>query len=104
MTNGQLFSGSLTFLSILLGIFTFSLVNAIKLRGTYPEAYAWYSLTLISGVSIVLSALICTMSFFYRNNVNNKTCGLFITILFSIVLTISGLGVPLIGLWLFLSQ
>lgn len=104
LTRGQVFSGSLTFLSILLGIFTFSLVNAIKLRGTYPEAYPWYSLTWITGVSILLSGLICSISLLYHDKLEAGGLTVLVTILFFIMLVICGVGVPLIGLWLFFSQ
>lgn len=100
----QLFSSALTFLSILLGVFTFSLVSAVKLRGTYPEAYAWYCLTLISGISIVLSGIICTLSFICYNRTMNKGLERLVNTLFFIILGICGLGVPLIGFWLFFTQ
>ncbi len=98
----KLFSGSLTLLSILLGIFTFSLVNAMKLKGTYPEVYPWYAITAITGTAISLSSIICILSFFSYHNPTSKTRRRSIIVLFVFVLITCGIGVPLIGLWIFL--
>ena len=68
--NEKLFSGSLTFLSILIGVFTFTLVNSISSKGTLPDAYPWYTVTIVTGLSLILSSVVCISSF-SSNNENN---------------------------------
>jgi hypothetical protein len=96
------FSGSLTFLSILIGIFTYSLGNALELKGTYPQAYPWYSLTLISGLSAFLTAVICFLLHTYEGEVMPRRCNTLVKIFFVFVIASCGLGVPLVGLWVFI--
>jgi hypothetical protein len=98
----ELFPAALTFLSILLGVFTFSLMNAVKWKGQV-ESGPWNLLTLVTGFGIVASGIISAASFYHQSRpINPIVEKLLIGLMYSI-LVICGLGTPLVGLWLYLA-
>jgi hypothetical protein len=101
-SNEKLFSGALTLLSILLGVFTFAIVRAMHWKGTYPEAYPWYAVSFFSGLSIVLSSIICISSYFSETGSNRWKS--IINALFVIVLIMCGVGIPIMGMWIFITS
>jgi hypothetical protein len=101
-SNEKLFSGALTLMSILLGVFTFAIVSAIDLKGTYPEAYPWYAVSFFSGLSIVLSSIICISSYFSESE--STRWGSVVNCLFLIVLIMCGVGIPVMGMWIFINS
>ena len=98
--NKELFSGSLTFLSILLGVFTFALMNAIKWKGLDAEK-PWMLLVLVTSFGIFSCSLISIISFYSLNRYIPNILEKMVYILMYAVLIISGFGTPIVGLWLY---
>ena len=98
----QLFSVALTFLSILLGVFTFSLMNAVKWKG-YNEGRPWYLLMLVTGFGIIASAIISAISFYHHSRAISPIMEKLLIFLLYSILVICGLGTPIVGFWLFCS-
>ena len=96
----QLFSVALTFLSILLGVFTFSLMNAVKWKGSV-EGQPWFLLTLVSGFGIIASGIISAISFYHHSRPINPFLEKFLIFLLFSILVICGLGTPMVGFWLY---
>ena len=98
----RLFSVALTFLSILLGVFTFSLMNAVKWKG-YNEGRPWYLLMLVTGFGIIASGIISAISFYYHSKEISPIMEKLLIFLLYSILVICGLGTPIVGFWLFCS-
>ena len=96
----ELFSVALTFMSILLGVFTFSLMNAVEWRG-FPKGKPWNLLALVTGFGIFSSGIIAAISFLYYT----KPIKLFLkkTLIFLVyaMVLICGFGTPIVGFWLY---
>jgi hypothetical protein len=97
----ELFGAALSFLSILLGVFTFSLANAIKWVNE-PESYPWILLALVTGFGIVASGIIAVICFRHYSKPIKPALKRGVAILVYTMLLICGLGTPVIGLWLYL--
>jgi hypothetical protein len=87
------FNGSLTLMSILLGVFTLALANATYLKGE-SEAVPWYVLCLISGISVITTSLVCYGCFQHKWTT-------FIRYAFPVTLFLCGIGIPVVGAIIF---
>lgn len=99
----ELFGTALTFLSILLGVFTFSLMYSVKWKGE-PEGDPWDLLALVAGFGIICSGLIAAISFlYYEKPVTPNVKRMLIFLVYAMIL-ISGFGTPSVGLWLYITS
>jgi hypothetical protein len=96
----KLFSGFLAFLSILLGVFTFSLVESFKYKGL-PMGLPWNVLSITSGLSIMASGIISLVMFYYGGRPVPLVWSMIIIFLFTAVLLTCSIGVPFIGWWMY---
>ncbi len=100
----QIFSGTQTLISILLGVFTLALMQAITFEGVYPQVKGWYALFITTGSSIILSTVLCIICFF-TNGQNISPCRKkFVISLFVLILVICGVGTPVSGLIIFMTM
>jgi len=96
----RLLSGFLTFISILLGVFTYSLVESLKSKGLVTGR-PWDVLAIISGFSISASGVISLVLFYYSNKPIPLIWGVIIIFLFVAILATCSIGVPIIGWWIY---
>ena len=96
----ELFSSALTFMSILLGIFTFSLMYAIKWKGE-AQGKPWNLLACVTGFGIFSSGVIATISFLYFTKPINPFLKKILVFLVYAMLITCGFGTPIVGWWLY---
>ena len=90
---GALFGGSLSLLSILVGVFTLALAKAIQLKGG-SGALPWYALLVICGISVLATSGVSYCCY--------KRKGLrYVQIVFPIILFLLGICIPILGLIIF---